>query len=114
MADPLTRRARATMADLAILAELERHGRLTMGQLADQIRRLGPLSTEGEPVVVAAAKRLAEDALVRLELGTCVITDEGREVLARVQEDILRVLAIEAPSSRWPRAAVASPFISKS
>ena len=113
--DTLARRARATMADVAVLAELERLGRLTMGQLADQMKRLGPLSSEGEPVLVAATKRLAEEGLVKLDMGTCLITDAGREALARSQEEMLRVLAIEAPSQRWPQTTRrASAFISHS
>ena len=113
-ADTLARRARSTLADISVLAELERRGRLTMGQLADHVCAVGPLAQEGEPVVLAAVDRLAAERLVTKELGTCIITERGAAELARVQEEMLRVLAIEAPSTSWPKTTRAGPFISKS
>lgn len=113
-ADTIARRARAALAEVSVLAQLQRRGRLTMGQLSDHVCAVGPLAGEGEPVVLASVDRLAAEGLVTKELGTCVITLRGAEELERVEEEMLRVLAIETPASRWPRTTRSSPFISKS
>lgn len=98
-------RAGRTLADIVVLAELEQHGRLTLGQLAERVVAVGPMRGAGEPTVVASVERLAHDGAVKVELGTVILTDAGRRDLAEVQSLFLSVLAAETPTARWPADA---------